>query len=211
MARRSRMSVLKRQREAQKRQRERRKAEKAALKRERRHGKKPGMLLKAQYALAHKLVFSKLHAKLGGKLRFAISGGAALPKAIGEFFQAAGIILLEGYGLTETAPVLAVNPIERPRYGSVGHILPGVTVGDKVRRTSQSCGAALPVTTIGSTDTRLSATISIGTTPNVPGGSNGCTGSPAGRWITVEVSPSVTISIGDPRKNTCPLNESDPV
>ena len=93
------------------------------------HGKKPGMLLKAQYALAHKLVFSKLHAKLGGKLRFAISGGAALPKAIGEFFQAAGIILLEGYGLTETAPVLAVNPIERPRYGSVGHILPGVTVG----------------------------------------------------------------------------------
>ena len=95
----------------------------------RERGENPGVLLKSQYAVAHKLVFSKLHEKLGGKLRFAVSGGAALPRAIGEFFQAAGITIIEGYGLTETAPVLAVNPIEKPRYGSVGHILPGVTVG----------------------------------------------------------------------------------
>lgn len=92
-------------------------------------GKEPGPWLKAQQNLAHKLVFSKLHEKLGGNLRFAVSGGAALPKTIGEFFQAAGINIIEGYGLTETAPVLNVNPVERPRYGTVGHVLPGVTVG----------------------------------------------------------------------------------
>jgi len=57
-----------------------------------------------------------------------VSGGAALPKEIGKFFQAAGVTIIEGYGLTETAPVMAVNPLEAPRYGTVGHILPGVTV-----------------------------------------------------------------------------------
>ena len=85
-------------------------------------------ILRAQQRLAHKLVFSKLHEKLGGNLRFAVSGGAALPKAVGEFFESAGILIIEGYGLTETAPVLSANPIAGPRYGSVGHILPGVTV-----------------------------------------------------------------------------------
>ena len=92
-------------------------------------GRGPGAILKAQQALAHKLVFSKLHEKLGGNLRFAVSGGAALPKPIGEFFQAAGVTIVEGYGLTETAPVLAFNPIERPRYGTVGQVIGGVTVG----------------------------------------------------------------------------------
>ncbi len=88
----------------------------------------PGPLLKVQQKLAHQLVFSKLHEKLGGNLKFAVSGGAALPKEIGLFFQAAGIKIIEGYGLTETAPVLTVNPMEAPRYGTVGHVLPGVTV-----------------------------------------------------------------------------------
>ena len=87
-----------------------------------------GLILKGQKALAHKLVFSKLHAKLGGNLRFAVSGGAALSKSIGQFFQAAGITIIEGYGLTETAPVMAFNPLDAPRYGTVGHVLPGVTV-----------------------------------------------------------------------------------
>jgi long-chain acyl-CoA synthetase len=87
-----------------------------------------GPILKAQRAVANKLVFSKLHEKLGGNLKFAVSGGAALPKAIGTFFQAAGVNIIEGYGLTETAPVMAVNPMEAPRYGTVGHVLPGVTV-----------------------------------------------------------------------------------
>jgi long-chain acyl-CoA synthetase len=92
------------------------------------NGKGPGPILKLKQSLAHKLVFARLHEKLGGNLRFAVSGGAALPKAIGEFFQAAGITIIEGYGLTETAPVLAANPLGAPRYGTVGHILPGVTV-----------------------------------------------------------------------------------
>ncbi len=92
-------------------------------------GKRPGVLLRSQYALATKLVFSKLHEKLGGNLRFAVSGGAALPKAIGEFFMAAGVTIVEGYGLTETSPVLAANPVTAPRFGTVGHIIPGINVG----------------------------------------------------------------------------------
>src|SRR5690606_18960380 len=87
-----------------------------------------GHVLASQRARAHRLVFSKLHEKLGGNLRFAVSGGAALPKEIGEFFQAAGIPIIEGYGVTETAPVLTVNPVDRPRYGTVGHVIPGVTI-----------------------------------------------------------------------------------
>ncbi|MES3630096.1 MAG: long-chain fatty acid--CoA ligase [Longimonas sp.] len=90
-----------------------------------------GLLLSMQQKLAHKLVFSELHKKLGGNLRFAASGGAALPKEIGRFFQAAGIVIAEGYGLTETAPVLSVNPLEAPRFGTVGHIVPDVTVAIK--------------------------------------------------------------------------------
>ena len=91
-------------------------------------GSGPGPWLKTQKALAQRLVFSTLHEKLGGNLRFAVSGGAALPKEIGTFFQAAGVTIIEGYGLTETAPVIAVNPLDAPRYGTVGHILPGVSV-----------------------------------------------------------------------------------
>lgn len=87
-----------------------------------------GLLLRMQRAAAHRLVFSTLHEKLGGNLRFGVSGGAALSEEIGTFFQAAGITIIEGYGLTETAPVLTVNPMDAPRYGTVGHILPGVTV-----------------------------------------------------------------------------------
>lgn len=97
--------------------------------RARSEGKKPGPVLRAQKALAHRLVFSNLHEKLGGNLRFAVSGSAALPKEIGEFFEAAGIPIIEGYGLTETAPVLTVNPVDKPRYGTVGHVIPGVTIG----------------------------------------------------------------------------------
>lgn len=91
-------------------------------------GNGPGPWLKAQKTLAHRLVFSTLHEKLGGNLRFAVSGGAALPKKIGTFFQAAGVTIIEGYGVTETAPVISVNPLDAPRYGTVGHILPGVAV-----------------------------------------------------------------------------------
>ncbi len=94
-----------------------------------RDGGTPGPLLTLRNTIAQRAVFNKLHDKLGGQLRFAVSGGAALPKEIGEFFEAAGVLLIEGYGLTETSPVISVNPQEKPRYGTVGHVIPGVRVG----------------------------------------------------------------------------------
>ena len=81
-----------------------------------------------KYRLAHKLVFSKLHAALGGRLRFAVSGGAPLSKEIAEFFHAAGILILEGYGLTETCPSLTFNRLEHFRFGSVGQAQPGIEI-----------------------------------------------------------------------------------
>ncbi|MFC2085932.1 AMP-dependent synthetase/ligase, partial [Bacteroidota bacterium] len=90
---------------------------------------KRDLITKGQQAVAHKLVFKKLHDRLGGRLRFAVSGGAALPTAIGEFFLSAGITIIEGYGLTETSPVLTINPFDSPRFGSVGRVIGGVTIG----------------------------------------------------------------------------------
>jgi long-chain acyl-CoA synthetase len=84
--------------------------------------------LELKRRIAHKLVFSKLHAALGGRLRWAVSGGAPLSRDIAEFFHAAGILLLEGYGLTETCPVLTFNRPDRYKFGSVGQTLPGVQV-----------------------------------------------------------------------------------
>jgi long-chain acyl-CoA synthetase len=84
--------------------------------------------LELKRKIAHKLVFSKLHAALGGRLRWAVSGGAPLSRDIAEFFHAAGILLLEGYGLTETCPVLTFNRPDRYKFGSVGQTLPGVQV-----------------------------------------------------------------------------------
>jgi long-chain acyl-CoA synthetase len=81
-----------------------------------------------KYRLAHKLVFSKLHAALGGRLRFAVSGGAPLSKEIAEFFHAAGILILEGYGLTETCPSLTFNRLEHFKFGSVGQAQPGIEI-----------------------------------------------------------------------------------
>jgi long-chain acyl-CoA synthetase len=82
--------------------------------------------LELKRKIAHKLVFSKLHAALGGRLQWAVSGGAPLSRDIAEFFHAAGILLLEGYGLTETCPALTFNRPDRFRFGSVGQSLPGV-------------------------------------------------------------------------------------
>ncbi|PSR22210.1 MAG: long-chain fatty acid--CoA ligase [Sulfobacillus acidophilus] len=73
-----------------------------------------------------RLVLQKIRAAIGGRLRYVIAGGASLSKEIGLFFFAMGIPVLEGYGLTETAPVLTLNVPEWPRYGSVGVALPGV-------------------------------------------------------------------------------------
>jgi len=84
--------------------------------------------LNIKFKAASKLVFGKLQAKMGGKLRFFVSGGAALSKDLGEFFEAVGVIILEGYGLTETSPVIAVNKLDDYKFGTVGKILPGVEV-----------------------------------------------------------------------------------
>ncbi|MFZ5517209.1 MAG: AMP-dependent synthetase/ligase [Candidatus Zhuqueibacterota bacterium] len=84
---------------------------------------KVGPLLLRKHHIAHKLVFSKIHARVGGRLRFFISGGAPLPKHIGEFFHFTGITILEGYGLTESSPVIAANIEAKFKFGTVGPVL----------------------------------------------------------------------------------------
>ena len=85
-------------------------------------------LLSFKRTLAERLVFSKLKQRLGGRLRFLISGGAPLDQELAEFFFAAGILILEGYGLTETSPVIAVNQPAQFKFGSVGPPLSNVDV-----------------------------------------------------------------------------------
>ncbi|QQL48364.1 AMP-dependent synthetase/ligase [Mucilaginibacter ginkgonis] len=92
-------------------------------------GKTPGFLLSREHAIAHKLVFSKIIEKTGGRLKFLISGGGALPKNVGEFFGDLGIPILEGFGLTETTGPMCVTEFERQVYGTVGRILKGTEVG----------------------------------------------------------------------------------
>ena len=91
-------------------------------------GKSPGLLLSTEKMIAEKLVFSKIKEKTGGRLKFLISGGAALPKNVGEFFGNLGIKVCEGFGLTETSPVMTFSEADRQVYGTVGRVIPGIEV-----------------------------------------------------------------------------------
>jgi long-chain acyl-CoA synthetase len=94
----------------------------------RQQGKEPGGLLGLKLGLAEKLVFSKIKARFGGRIRYFISGSAPLSREIAEFFHAANILILEGYGLTETSAASFVNRPNKYAFGTVGMPMPGTQV-----------------------------------------------------------------------------------
>lgn len=91
-------------------------------------GERASAFARGQYAVAKSRIFSKVLDRLGGRLRFTISGGAPLAREVAEFFDVIGLPILQGYGLTESSPVIAANRLDRNRLGSVGPIFPGVEV-----------------------------------------------------------------------------------
>lgn len=90
--------------------------------------KKVPVGLAVKQKLATKLVHKKLQARFGGNIRFFISGGAALARELGEFFESFGVIVIEGYGLTESSPVIAANRVDDYKFGTVGKPFAGVEV-----------------------------------------------------------------------------------
>ncbi len=102
-----------------------------------REGKSVPLPLKLQHALFDRLVFSKIRERFGGRVRFFISGAAALNRDIAEWFNAAGILILEGYGLTETSAGSFVNHPDSYKFGTVGPVFPGSRVrlgeGDEIQ------------------------------------------------------------------------------
>ncbi|HAX41405.1 MAG TPA: long-chain fatty acid--CoA ligase, partial [Solibacterales bacterium] len=93
--------------------------------RARQEGREPSLLAKSSMAFFNRVVFSKIRARLGGRMRIAASGAAPLGKVLAEFYGSIGMPLVEGYGLTEGG-VVALNPVDRPVAGSIGLPLPGV-------------------------------------------------------------------------------------
>ena len=91
-------------------------------------GESLGLVEKVTLALADKLVFTKIRARFGGRLKYAFSGGAALSRDVAEFIDALGITVYEGYGLTETSPIATANRPGSRKLGSVGKAIPGVRI-----------------------------------------------------------------------------------
>ncbi|HEU5076851.1 MAG TPA: AMP-binding protein, partial [Polyangiaceae bacterium] len=92
------------------------------------HGQRLSWLQNASLALANKLIFKKVRQRFGGRLRFVVSGSAALSTEVAQFIDALGIEVFEGYGLTETSPVASTNYPKNRKIGSVGKALPGVSI-----------------------------------------------------------------------------------
>ncbi len=93
--------------------------------RRRQQGLEPVGILKLQYAIADALVFKKIRERLGGRIRYLVSGSAALSSEVAEWFHAAGLLVLEGYGLTETSAGTCINRPHNWRFGTVGEPFPG--------------------------------------------------------------------------------------
>jgi long-chain acyl-CoA synthetase len=91
-------------------------------------GGEPTLATRMAHGVADRLVFKKIREGVGGRLRFFVSGGAPLEPTIGKFFYAAGILILEGYGLTETSPVTNLNTPEHFKIGTVGRAVPGTEI-----------------------------------------------------------------------------------
>jgi long-chain acyl-CoA synthetase len=91
-------------------------------------GRSPGLVISARHWLADRIVFRKLRARMGGRLRFFISGGAPLALHVAKFFYGARILIFEGYGLTETSPVVSANTHSDIRLGTVGKPVPGTEI-----------------------------------------------------------------------------------
>jgi long-chain acyl-CoA synthetase len=87
-----------------------------------------GLALRAQHSVFDRLVYAKIRAAMGGRIEYAVSGGAPMGERLGHFFRGAGITILEGYGLTETTAPSTVNVPDALRIGSVGQPLPGVSI-----------------------------------------------------------------------------------
>ncbi|MBC9823643.1 AMP-dependent synthetase/ligase [Terrabacter sp. MAHUQ-38] len=85
----------------------------------------PGLALRVQHAVFDRLVYSKLRGAMGGHVRYAVSGGAPLGTRLGHFYRGIGVLILEGYGLTETTAPIAVNTPDKVKIGTVGYPLPG--------------------------------------------------------------------------------------